>query len=123
MEKINNKRGSSTIEAVIIIPIILVFIMLIIMILILSYEKTAQVISVHKMFMTGTYKELSVLGNSEITVDGNKLYVEETYFSDKELKYEYSPNNIDVRDVQNITEVLFYLTDEYQDEIEEINSD
>lgn len=123
MEKINNSKGSSSIEAVIIIPLILIFIMVIIMILILSYEKTAQVISVHQMSMTGKHNELSVLASSAIAVDGNKYHIEGNYFKDRKLKYDYKSKDINVRDIQNIVQILFYLTEEYKDEIGDMIDD
>ena len=53
MEKINNKKGSMTVEGVFIIPVIMIFIVIFVLVMIVSYEKTVQIISVHRMAMIG----------------------------------------------------------------------
>lgn len=125
MEKINNKKGSASIESLFIIPSIIIFIMIFIIIMLISYEKTVQVISVHRQVIKGEVEDFSVVSETEISKDKNNYSTESSYKISnevKKIKYEYKDKYLEVSVVQEIIELIFYLVDEYEERLKVIKN-
>lgn len=125
MEKINNKKGSASIESLFIIPSIIIFIMIFIIIMLISYEKTVQVISVHRQVIKGEVEDFSVVSETEISKDKNNYSTESSYKISnevKKIKYEYRDKYLEVSVVQEIIELIFYLVDEYEERLKVIKN-
>lgn len=120
MEKINNKKGSMTVEGVFIIPIIMIFIVIFVLVMIVSYEKTVQIISVHRMAMIGKVEEFSVISETNVENKGSNYSAEAVFKingEEKNITYKYKNKMIETRDIQEIIELVFYLMDEYDERL------
>lgn len=126
MEKYNNEIGSTTIEAMIVIPVVMIFIMIFIFIMLISYEKSMQIISVHQKSMTDSTANL-FLYSGEIFEEKNNFYYSKKIIkingNKYNLNYEYKNNIFTVQGIQNKIELLFYLLSEYEDSLKGLKND
>ena len=118
MEKYSNEMGSTTVEAMIVIPVVMIFIMMFIFIMLISYEKSMQIISVHQKSMSDSTENLFLYSGEIFEEKNNKYYSKKIIKlngNEYNLNYEYKKNIFTVKGIQNKIELLFYLLSEYGD--------
>ncbi len=123
MLNFNNEKGSTTIESFIIVPIVLILLTIFIVLLIASYEKTISVVSVHQKSMRQEVEEFKISNKTVIKeVQGVLTTRSEYMVMGKTFKsiYEYKGNNLDIKGLQNIIELLIHLVKKYDERLEEI---
>lgn len=97
---IGNKKGSSTIESVIVIPLVITIVVVFIMLFISGYHYYADVLN-------GLYE--SILEEKSITVNGEFRMLTKTI--DKSYSYIYQENQS--KEIQNVVEYLLYIEKTY----------
>ena len=103
---IGNKKGHSTIESIIIVPLIITIIVSFIMLIISGYQYYVEIFN-------GTYQ--SMIDGSDVEAKGHYR----TLFMNIDKGFNYQNKNISSRRIQEITEYLIYLEDIYLGETHE----
>jgi len=104
MEKIVNNFGSSTVESLLVIPVVLITVSIFIVLMISAFQFSEEIINVH---------EQALMSNRQVSCELNRTVLN----TEMKWQYTYNPPQWHAKELQNIIEYLIYMVSEYKDRL------